>query len=141
MKKGNLKSIEKARKAIRSSIEDSLSVRIKESITSLGYDPKKVKKEIAKTSMLLAKRIAEKMKITKANLLAIAPKSIAQASPEMETGADDTSLLSKNGSEPDGSKNGVTQVSVKRTVKANSKVLKPNPDEFEKTIVESNTGV
>ena len=75
MKKSKQKSIEKARKAIRASVEESLINTLQESVSALGHDPKKLKAEIAKASRLIAKRIAAKAKISQADIIGLDSKS------------------------------------------------------------------
>ncbi|EOR94770.1 hypothetical protein ADIARSV_1986 [Arcticibacter svalbardensis MN12-7] len=69
MKKDKQKSlVKKARKSISKSIEEQLTAEITKSIISQGKDPKKVTKEIKQAVSLIAKKLAKKEGISKAEL-------------------------------------------------------------------------
>ncbi|WP_069659125.1 hypothetical protein [Arcticibacter eurypsychrophilus] len=69
MKKDKQKSlVKKARKTISKSIEEQLTAEITKSIISQGKDPKKVTKEVKQAASLIAKKLAKKEGISKAEL-------------------------------------------------------------------------
>ncbi|MEJ6979105.1 hypothetical protein WG906_01505 [Pedobacter sp. P351] len=120
MKKGNLKTAAKARKAIRASIEENLSEGLKGLVVSLGYDPGKAKLHIAKASRKIAKQLAEKVKINELKTTAENALSTAQgdvrwdgeaSSADVTPKVFDSSLLQ-------------SQRKGKKAVKANSKDIK-----------------
>jgi hypothetical protein len=66
MKKEALKSIKRAKKAIRKDLFEKLSIEIKDIIEKSGYDSKKSSKEIKKVANHLAKKLSQKPVIDKA---------------------------------------------------------------------------
>jgi hypothetical protein len=60
MKKEALKTVKKAKKAIRKDLFEKLSIEIKGIIEKNGYDSKKAPKEIKKVANHLAKKLSQK---------------------------------------------------------------------------------